>query len=66
MVTKDFMMQKIVNSKTELTDTVSHVLTKQHRKVSLDDTLGHIARILEIEKFVVIVQNPMTCKLFDL
>lgn len=63
MITKDFVMNKIVNTKTELNETVTEVLNRQFIKITLDATLGHVSRILEVERFVAVVQSPIECNL---
>jgi hypothetical protein len=65
MVTLGNLISQMVNSKVLPTDPVEKALCRQFRKIKLNATLGQLSRILEKDKFVVVVESRRVgkCKL---
>jgi len=57
MATIGHMMSEITKSKVKTTDPVRLVTYKQFCQVSLDTSLGHISKLLDMDHFVLVVHN---------
>ncbi|XP_067826829.1 cystathionine beta-synthase-like protein [Heptranchias perlo] len=61
IVTLGNITSSVHDGKLQLTDPVSKIIYKQFKKVSLNDTLGKISQILELNHFVLIVHEQIHC-----
>ncbi|MEQ2276748.1 hypothetical protein XENORESO_007870 [Xenotaenia resolanae] len=59
MVTLGNMLSSILAGKIKLSDPVSKVLYKQFKQIRLNDNLGNLSRILEIDHFALVVHEQI-------
>jgi len=66
VVTLANVVSQMVNNKAVPTDKVEKVMLRNFRKVSLDATLGRLARIFEKESYAVVftTERHLECKLY--
>ncbi|MBN3318456.1 CBS synthase, partial [Atractosteus spatula] len=62
MVTLGNMLSSVLAGKVQPSDPVNKVLYKQFKQIHLNDNLGKLSRILEIDHFALVVHEQIQCK----
>ena len=57
MASVGHMMAQIMKSKVKTADPVKVVTYKQFQQVSLDASLGHVSKLLDMDHFVLVVHS---------
>ena len=64
MATVGHMMSQVMKGKVTGTDSVSNVIYKQFKQITVETTLGQLSRMLDTDHYVLVVHDQRQCKSF--